>query len=260
MVANRDMNGNARGTQRLHQSEELFVFAFFTIAESTVAVDDQVSGSWVQRDDALGCFGKAIRHIYAFVLVLLDWCARPLRPRVETGWIDTDMSIGQQSHAALIQASTEEYEITSTSRGWNPASVVRAVTKIDGVSFAFYSLHICKSKKKVGGHAHRLATTILPKESTERVIVVGDFNNNIGDAAMNTIEEAGFISTWNDLKIDVSKEFTYNALDPKKSLGVIDHILYSTSAGAKVTEGGIIELKKPLSDHKPIWAEIVFPR
>jgi maltose 6'-phosphate phosphatase len=155
---------------------------------------------------------------------------------------------------------TEEYELTSKSRGWNPASVVRAVTKIDGVPLAFYSLHICKSKKKVGGHAHRLATTILPKESTERVIVVGDFNNNIGDAAMNTIEKAGFISTWSDLKIDVSKEFTYNALDPKNSLGVIDHILYNTSAKAKVTEGGIIELKKPLSDHKPIWAEIVFPR
>jgi len=77
---------------------------------------------------------------------------------------------------------------------------------------------------------------------------------------MNTIEKAGFISTWSDLKIDVSKEFTYNALDPKNSLGVIDHILYNTSAGGKVTDGGIIELKKPLSDHKPIWAEIVFPR
>ena len=155
---------------------------------------------------------------------------------------------------------TEEYELTSTSHGWNPASVVRAVTKIDGVSFAFYSLHICKSKRKVGGHAHGLVSAILPKESTERVIVVGDFNNNIGDVAMNTIEEAGYRPTWIDLKIDVSKEFTYNALDPKKSLGVIDHILYNTSGGARVTEGGIIELKKPLSDHKPIWAEIVFPR
>ena len=135
------------------------------------------------------------------------------------------------------------------------------MTKIDGVSFAFYSLHICSSKENQNtGHAYTLASEILPKETAERVIVVGDFNNNIGDAAMNTIEKAGFISTWIDLKIDVSKEFTYNALDPKNSLGVIDHILYNTSAKAKVTEGGIIELKKPLSDHKPIWAEIVFPR
>jgi len=68
------------------------------------------------------------------------------------------------------------------------------------------------------------------------------------------------LPTWNDLKIDVSKEFTYNAQDPTKNLGVIDHILYNTSAGAKATDGAIIELEDPLSDHKPIWAQIVFPR
>jgi endonuclease/exonuclease/phosphatase family metal-dependent hydrolase len=154
---------------------------------------------------------------------------------------------------------TEEHKLTSTSRGWNPASVVRAVTKIDGASFAFYSLHICKSGA-TKGHAHVLAERVLKKETTERVIVVGDFNNKIGDAAMNTIERAGFRATWKDLQIDVSKEFTYNAQNPEKNLGVIDHILYNTSAGAKATDGAIIELERPLSDHKPIWAEIVFPR
>ncbi len=154
---------------------------------------------------------------------------------------------------------TEEHQLTSTGRGWNPASVVRAVTQIDGVSFAFYSLHISKSGA-TDGHAHYLATKVLPKENTERVIVVGDFNNNIGDAAMSTVKGAGFRPTWEDLQIDVSREFTYNAQNPEKNLGVIDHILYNISAGAKVTDGGIIELEKPLSDHKPIWAQIVFPR
>ena len=154
-------------------------------------------------------------------------------------------------------AGTEEQ--TLTGRGWNPASVVRAVTKIDGVSIALYSLHISRSGA-TDGHAHSLATKVLPKEKTERVIVLGDFNNNIGDAAMKTVEGAGYRSTWADLKMDVSKEFTYNALNPAKNLGVIDHILFNTSAGAKVTDGGIIELETPLSDHKPVWAEIVFPR
>ena len=152
---------------------------------------------------------------------------------------------------------TEEYKLTG--RGWNPASVVRAGTQIDGVSFAFYSLHICKSGAN-DGHAYHLATKVLPEEATEKVIVVGDFNNNIGDAAMSTIEGAGFRPTWKDLQIDVSKEFTYNAQNPKKNLGVIDHILYSNLSGAQATDGGIIELEKPLSDHKPVWAEIAFPR
>jgi endonuclease/exonuclease/phosphatase family metal-dependent hydrolase len=143
--------------------------------------------------------------------------------------------------------------------GWNPSSVVKATTTIRGIPIAFYSLHICASGNKKG-HAYKLVTEVLPKEPIERLILVGDFNNKIGSFAMGSIEKAGMRPTWKDMKIDLSKEFTYNALNPKKNLGVIDHILYNTSSGAKATNGGIIELKKPLSDHKPIWAEIVFSK
>ena len=151
---------------------------------------------------------------------------------------------------------TAEYGLTG--RGWNPASVVKAVTKIDGVPFAFYSLHLCKSGAN-DGHAHSLATEVLPNETTERVIVVGDFNNNIGDFNINSIENAGFEAIWTDLNIDVTQEFTWDAQNPASNAGVIDHIFFNTSSGATVTDGEIIEEVSPLSDHKPIWAEIAFP-
>lgn len=151
----------------------------------------------------------------------------------------------------------EEHRLTG--RGWNPASVVRAITKIDGITLAFYSLHICKSGRS-DGHAHSLATEVLPKEPTERVIVVGDYNNKLRDAAMQTVEAAGFRPMWNDLEINVTNEFTYNAQDPAKNLGVIDHILFNKLSGVEATDGGIIEQENPLSDHKPIWAAIAFPR
>lgn len=159
---------------------------------------------------------------------------------------------------------TTEHEL-SVNRGWNPASAVSAVTTIDSVPIAFYSLHISglkdsKIRNKKHTHAYQFASEVLPTETTGRVIVVGDFNNNIGDTLMNAIEASGFSPTWQDLKIDTSKEFTYNALNPQKNHGVIDHILFNTSAGAQVIDGGIIELETPLSDHKPIWAEIVFPQ
>ena len=90
--------------------------------------------------------------------------------------------------------------------------------------------------------------------------MLGDFNNNMGDVAMNMLEASGLRPTWKDLKIDVSKEFTYNALKPEQpNSGVIDHIFYSTKSKAKVAEGGIIELKKALSDHKPVWGRIQLP-
>jgi len=91
--------------------------------------------------------------------------------------------------------------------------------------------------------------------------VLGDFNNNMGDTAMKMLEASGYKPTWKDLKVDVSKEFTYNALKPEQpNAGVIDHIFYNNLPRTKVIDGGIIELKKPLSDHKPVWAEIVFPQ
>jgi len=152
----------------------------------------------------------------------------------------------------------DEY-IIKAKRGWNPASAVRAVTTIDGVSVAFYSLHICASGRS-DGHAAKLADDILPAETTARIIVGGDFNNRIGDGAMSAVEGAGMRPIWHDLKLDLSKEFTWNALNPRRNDGVIDHLLYNASSGARATGGGIIELTKPLSDHKPIWAEIAFPR
>lgn len=158
--------------------------------------------------------------------------------------------------------STVEHELSvQRRRSWNPASVVRAITQIEGIPISFYSLHICRSTDSHdSGHAYRLAKEVLPKDKTDRIIVLGDFNNERGDHALQAIEKAGMRATWEDLKIDVSKEFTYNALDPQKNHGVIDHIFYSTKSKAEVTEGGIIELKKSLSDHKPVWAEIAFPK
>ena len=80
-----------------------------------------------------------------------------------------------------------------------------------------------------------------------------------GEPAIDTIRRAGMAVTWNDLAIDVAPRFTYNALKPEINGGVIDHIFYNSASGARATAGDIIELETPLSDHKPVWAELAFP-
>ena len=139
--------------------------------------------------------------------------------------------------------------------GWNPASVVRAEVEFGGVRILFHSLHIC-SCGLADGHARLLAHGVLAKESSRCVIAVGDFNSRLGDADMDTFAAAGFRSTWQDLPLDTAQLHTYNAFDPEVDFGVIDQIVYTASSQAKATDGGIIELEKPLADHKPIWAEI----
>ena len=152
---------------------------------------------------------------------------------------------------------TREFAM-STGAVWNPASAVRAVTTIRGVTVAFYSLHIAASDGKTG-HAAELANHILAGEKAKRVVVVGDFNNRLGDPAIDTILQTGMQVTWKDLNVDVTPRYTYNALDPAINGGVIDHIFYNTASGGTAIAGDIIELEKHLSDHKPVWAELTFP-
>jgi hypothetical protein len=63
--------------------------------------------SWprVKRDDALGRFCKTVRRIYAFMLIFLDGRTRPLRPRVDSTWIGTDVRVRKQSHSVLVQGN-----------------------------------------------------------------------------------------------------------------------------------------------------------
>lgn len=157
-------------------------------------------------------------------------------------------------HPLLV---SEEHKITGS--GWNPSSTVRVSTKIQDLEISFYALHICASKNEKG-HAHFLAKNIISKDKSPVTIVTGDFNNRIEDKAISYILDAGFKDIWKALKINTKDKSTWNALKPKKNEGVIDHIFYQTDKGLKVSDGGIIELDKHLSDHKAVWAEFLIKK
>jgi endonuclease/exonuclease/phosphatase family metal-dependent hydrolase len=154
---------------------------------------------------------------------------------------------------------TDTEEIPIKGRGWNPCSVVKGTTVIRGVKLNFYSLHVCQSNDKKG-HGYFLASEILSKDKSKNIIVVGDFNNHLSDFPMVTLDKIGYRATWKDVKIDLTKKWTWNAFTPKGETGVIDHILYNTSSGAKARQAEIIEMKKHISDHKAVRAEIIFPK
>jgi maltose 6'-phosphate phosphatase len=60
---------------------------------------------------------------------------------------------------------------------------------------------------------------------------------------------------WSDLGLDVSgmNSMNHPSSHSKTKGNVIDHVIYDTSKMKTVKEE-IIELEKPLSDHKPVWA------
>ena len=64
---------------------------------------------------------------------------------------------------------------------------------------------------------------------------------------------------WKELGLDPTKENTYNALKPEDEGNgeVIDHIMYNNQ-NFRAIEGGILPMKKPLSDHKAVWTVLEF--
>lgn len=175
------------------------------------------------------------------------------------------------------------HEIEIYAAGWSPASMVGAEAEIQGLKFLIYSLHIPGrpyfTDTASGSAAEFIANVVIPEIDNERFIIVGDFNNHVGDAPLNLIEEKGLLSTWTDLNIDLHEKSTHQHIETGTESGIIDHIYYNISSVYRVLDGGIIydavnpadedkpmpryrkeweHYGKPLSDHRPIWAHIIW--
>lgn len=145
---------------------------------------------------------------------------------------------------------TKEFEINAA--GWNPASAVRAVTTIKGVSIAVYSLHISGQSKAEGSAAQFLADRILPQETIENVLAVGDYNNQINDEPFGALHRAGLRSAWQVIPAP------NGATTLPQGERVIDHICFNEASNANVEATGIIKSTPLLSDHHAVWAQVSY--
>ena len=145
-------------------------------------------------------------------------------------------------------------------------TVTKAITKIDGKEVDIYSVHFpfgWRDQAHIDETTGKVTAFVdyLKKQKNDRIaVVMGDFNFIASNAEKQNdyhemFRDIGLDVSWKELGIDPIKRNTHNALKPEDegSGKVIDHIMYDQS---KVTalDGDIIEMKKPLSDHKPVWA------
>ena len=174
----------------------------------------------------------------------------------------------------------DKSEVAFDSKGWKPASVVTARTNIKGVPLTLYSTHIPGQPDVENSAASFIAKKMLSNSHDDNLFVLGDFNNLLFEGALKAFKEARMKSIWHGLSINTDSISTHRHIESGNESGVIDHIFYrSTKNKVKVTNGGVIEkaynsaeeeiemdrykkewLKygKPLSDHRPIWAEFTF--
>jgi maltose 6'-phosphate phosphatase len=145
-------------------------------------------------------------------------------------------------------------------------TVTRAATKIGNKEIAIYSVHFPKGWRdqahidETTGKVTAFVEYLRAAPSEEVAVVMGDFNfvpSNADSTHMyhGMFNDIGLDVSWKDLKIDITQSNTSRLFKPEEErIGhVIDHIMYNPTK-VQALDGGIIELDKPLSDHKPVWA------
>ena len=145
-------------------------------------------------------------------------------------------------------------------------TATKAMTKIGDTAFGIYSVHFpfgWRDQAHIDETTNKIKTFVdylKENQSEETSIVMGDFNFNPSNAEKENMYHEMFVdiglnTSWNDLGIDVTKQNTHNALKPEDEGNgkVIDHIMYNPMI-LKAIKAEIIQLEKPLSDHKPVWA------
>ena len=146
-------------------------------------------------------------------------------------------------------------------------TVTRATTKVKGRDIAIYAVHFPFGWRD---QAHIDETTgkvtvfvdfLKERQSDELSIAMGDFNFVLSSSTYTSpyyemFVDIGLDVSWRDLGTDVTKLSSMVNRSKRDTTGkgrVIDHIMYPTNR-IKALEGEIIEMDKPLSDHKPVWA------
>lgn len=137
-------------------------------------------------------------------------------------------------------------------------AVLHANLEHEGVTFSVYDAHIGWNAEG-DLQARELSDTLLATDPNPYLIMVGDFNDEHYSSQITIIEEhlqealltAGLFP----------ERISWPAADFDGSEGsqLIDLVFFSTKLNPIVVEAEVVNLAPILSDHKPTWAELIFP-
>ena len=173
---------------------------------------------------------------------------------------------GHDDKYKTIISKTPLYDFEEVLMADTLHSATKAKTKINDTEISIYAVHFpfgWRDQAHIDETTNKIATFVeylKAKQTEEIAIVAGDFNfipSNADSSNMyyEMFVDMGMDVTWKELGIDCTKRNTWNAFEPNDAGNgeVIDHIIYNRQKMI-VLDGEIIEMEKPLSDHKPVWA------
>ncbi|MEQ9441718.1 MAG: endonuclease/exonuclease/phosphatase family protein [Cyclobacteriaceae bacterium] len=142
-------------------------------------------------------------------------------------------------------------------------TAVKAKTKLDGREISLYSVHFpfgWRDQAHIDETTNKIQTFVnylQEHQSEEMAVIAGDFNfiPSSQDTLVQYYEmftNLGYRLSGQQVGMDYESSDTMVRETPRPGR-VIDHIFFNPDAMI-AQQAGILELDKPLSDHKPVWA------
>jgi len=145
-------------------------------------------------------------------------------------------------------------------------TATKAKTKINTTEISIYAVHFpfgWRDQAHIDETTNKITTFVeylKRRQNDEIAVVAGDFNFIPSNSEKENMYYEMFVNigldvAWKELGIDCTKLNTCDAFKPEDNGNgeVIDHVMYNP-VKMNALEGQIIEMEKPLSDHKPVWA------
>jgi len=138
-------------------------------------------------------------------------------------------------------------------------SLLRTETEIGGVTFAVYVFHI--SWNVAGNRQTRqFIDEIFTSETRSHVIIMGDFNDEVLSRQIDILGEqlADAFTAWGWYP---GERITWpsQGFDDTEGAQTIDLIMFRKALLPIVLGADAVNMSPVLSDHKPVWAELLFP-
>ena len=165
-----------------------------------------------------------------------------------------------------IASGTPLYDLEEVLMADTLHTATKVKTKINNTEIVLYAVHFpfgWRDQAHIDETTNKISTFVdylKVRQNEEIALVMGDFNFIPSNSEYKSQYHEMFVDigldlTWKALGIDCTKHNTHNALKPEDEGNgdVIDHIMYNPQK-MNVLDGQIIEMEKPLSDHKPVWA------
>ncbi len=164
----------------------------------------------------------------------------------------------EQVAGQALLSKTPLADAESVSLGAEGRAALHATTTVQGALFSVYVAHV--SWNVAGNLQCRQFAEVLASDPVDRLVVVGDFNDEAHSTQITYLDVV-LADAFTAAGVYPGQLISWPShwFDETEGAQLIDLVFFRRAFPALVLEAGVTELLPPRSDHKPAWADLLYP-